>query len=197
MLYNTSVSEPEKPTKDHFTFLGWYKDAEFEDEYKFNASVTEDITLYAKWGANPIVTFESNGGTAVDSIEIPYNSKVTEPKNMTKEGGFRFDAWYADEELNDAFDFNKEITEDVTVYAGWVKTYIITYVIDGVETSKEYDSGISLKLDTPTKDGWKFAGWFIDPYFTNKIDGDTLDVDSNKTIYAKFEEDESTPDSTP
>ncbi|MCI6721286.1 InlB B-repeat-containing protein [Treponema porcinum] len=44
-----AVSEPEVPTRDGYTFAGWYTDIEYTDKYDFSKKVTEDITLYAKW----------------------------------------------------------------------------------------------------------------------------------------------------
>lgn len=41
--------KPEDPTKDGCTFVGWYKDESFTEQYDFNAPVTESLTLYAKW----------------------------------------------------------------------------------------------------------------------------------------------------
>ena len=44
-----AVSTPEVPTRDGYTFAGWYTDTECTVEYKFSEVVTENITLYAKW----------------------------------------------------------------------------------------------------------------------------------------------------
>ncbi len=43
-----SFTLPEAPTREGYTFLGWYLDAEGKEEYKAGA-VTKNITLYAKW----------------------------------------------------------------------------------------------------------------------------------------------------
>ncbi len=45
----TNATEPTNPTKDGYTFLGWYTDEALTTEYDFSTSVNEDITLYAKW----------------------------------------------------------------------------------------------------------------------------------------------------
>lgn len=48
--YGSKINEPSTPEKLENNFDGWYKDSEFETAWDFeNDTVTEDITLYAKW----------------------------------------------------------------------------------------------------------------------------------------------------
>lgn len=45
--------QPQAPTATGYTFAGWYiKNGDKENEYNFNTSVSEDITLYVHWTAN-------------------------------------------------------------------------------------------------------------------------------------------------
>ena len=46
---NKTVTEPSEPTKDGYTFDGWYTDKELKTAYDFDTKVTKSITLYAKW----------------------------------------------------------------------------------------------------------------------------------------------------
>ena len=46
---NTAMKEPTAPTKDGYTFDGWYSDKELKTAYDFSAKVTKSFTLYAKW----------------------------------------------------------------------------------------------------------------------------------------------------
>ncbi len=66
------------------------------------------------------VSFDSNGGTQVNSIVVAYGDSATEPAAPAKEG-YTFAGWYADAELQQAFDFGDPIKEDTTLYAKWVQ----------------------------------------------------------------------------
>ncbi|OUP40459.1 discoidin domain-containing protein [Pseudoflavonifractor sp. An187] len=47
-----TVAQPEAPVMEGYTFGGWYTDENCTTAYDFDAAVTADITLYAKWTAN-------------------------------------------------------------------------------------------------------------------------------------------------
>lgn len=46
---NAKVERPADPEREGFEFAGWFADEKLESEYDFDAKVTENITLYAKW----------------------------------------------------------------------------------------------------------------------------------------------------
>ena len=49
---NTAVSKPADPTRDGFTFNGWYADKELTNKYDFSTKLLADLTLYAGWISN-------------------------------------------------------------------------------------------------------------------------------------------------
>lgn len=59
---NGSVAKPADPTRDGYTFAGWYTDEACTKAYDFSAAVTADMTLYAKWIKNA-VNPGGNGGS--------------------------------------------------------------------------------------------------------------------------------------
>lgn len=67
-----------------------------------------------------IVTFETNGGSAVASQTIVDNGTATTPTAPTKTG-YTFAGWYTDIEYTDKYDFSKKVTEDITLYAKWIE----------------------------------------------------------------------------
>lgn len=45
-VFNSTIAEPKQPTREHYTFAGWY----YYTKWDFSTrKVTEDITLIAKW----------------------------------------------------------------------------------------------------------------------------------------------------
>ena len=49
---NAVVEEPKEPTKEGYTFAGWYTDADLTEKYDFATKVTKSFTLYAAWNEN-------------------------------------------------------------------------------------------------------------------------------------------------
>ena len=62
MPANGSVAKPADPTREGYTFAGWYTDEACTEAYDFSAAVTADMTLYAKWVKNA-VNPGGNGGS--------------------------------------------------------------------------------------------------------------------------------------
>ena len=44
-----TATEPIVPEKENYSFVAWYKDADFLDQFDFDEIITQDITLFAKW----------------------------------------------------------------------------------------------------------------------------------------------------
>lgn len=57
----STVTKPADPTRDGYTFAGWYTDEAYTKAYDFSVAVTADMTLYAKWVKNA-VNPGGNGG---------------------------------------------------------------------------------------------------------------------------------------
>ena len=65
------------------------------------------------------VTFDSKGGSSVDSIVVAESSPVTKPADPTREG-YTFTGWYQDAACTVTWDFaSMTITGDTTLHAGW------------------------------------------------------------------------------
>ena len=64
------------------------------------------------------VTFETNGGSAVESAFVHKGNILEKPADPEKEGS-TFAGWYKNEALTEAFNFDSLINENLTLYAKW------------------------------------------------------------------------------
>ena len=115
-LQGKDISNEIKPDpRTGYTFGGWNK-ADGTAWDHASDTVTDNITLYAKWTANTYtVTFDSTGGSAVDAQPVAYGEKAKKPAAPQKTG-YAFGGWYLGEE---AYDFAAVVTEDMTLTAKW------------------------------------------------------------------------------
>ncbi|MBR2784042.1 MAG: S-layer homology domain-containing protein [Firmicutes bacterium] len=66
-----------------------------------------------------IVTFNSNGGSAVASQTVESGGTVAMPETPYL-AGYTFAGWYTDSETSKLYDFSTPVTADFTLYAKWV-----------------------------------------------------------------------------
>ena len=129
--YGTTTSIiTSEPTRENYIFKGWSLKPEASDTdriLKINTDYTiytisdiEPITFYAQW--KPItytVSFNTNGGSAIEAQTVQKGNMAEAPENPTKEK-YGFTGWYEDKQLTHLFDFsNTPITSNKTLYAGW------------------------------------------------------------------------------
>lgn len=87
---NTPAARPADPTKEGYTFIGWYNG---ESEWDFETPVTAVLTLTAKWQINRYtITFDTAGGSEVAPITQDYGTTITAPANPAKTG-YTFAGW--------------------------------------------------------------------------------------------------------
>lgn len=181
------------PTRDGYTFDGWYLDVDLTEPFTIGALLTNDtLTLYAKWNEiilQVTITFNSNGGTAISPITQATGTQVTAPTAPTKEG-FTFGGWYSDAALTTAYTFTTMPAENITLYAKWHAVIVqttMTFETNGGNTIAPLtaDVGSSVTLPSPTKVGHTFAGWYSDIALTTAYTM-TIMPATNQTLYAKW-----------
>lgn len=150
---NTPADQPADPTKEGYTFIGWYKG---EEKWNFADAVTEAMTLTAKWQLNQYtITFDTAGGSEVAPITQDYGTTITAPAAPTRTG-YTFAGW--DRESPTAMP-----AENMTITARWqVNQYTITFKPENggqdIVIKQDYGTAITAPAN-PTKTGYTFAGW--------------------------------------
>ncbi len=182
--------------KTGYLFVGWNSTANGDSvDYAVDSIIDvgeSDLTLYAKWTPNIYtVTFNTDGGTTIDSVTVMYDKEVTQPIDPTKVG-HTFAGWYIDEALNTQWDFAADrITGDLTLYAKWAaKGYSVTFNTNGgtaISPATVMYNGQISEPTAPKKADHTFAGWYKDETLTMPWSFDTDIVAEDLTLYAKWE----------
>ena len=154
VAYGGQAAAPAAPAKPGYTFAGWERDGK---AYDFTAPVTANMTLTARWTANQYtITFDTDGGSAIEPITQDYGTAITAPEAPTKTG-YTFAGW--NPVLPAAMP-----AENLTITAQWSPDiYAITYNLDGGTASGNPDfytveSG-AITLNAPEKACYVFTGW--------------------------------------
>lgn len=133
------------------------------------------------------VTFDTDGGSTVAAQTVKEGEKATRPANPTKTD-FEFDNWYTAKTGGEVFDFDKEVTGDVTVYARWTAvsaktvTFKVNYVAaDGLDDSHDKSETVILQvgaaLPSVSYDYIESRGYFTDQAMTTAFSGDKVTED--------------------
>lgn len=130
---------------------------ELTDAYD-EGKLTHD-PFYLSLTANYTVTFDTNGGSKVNSQTVPYGETAEAPAIPAKTG-YTFAGWYLEGEK---FNFSTPVTKDMTLTAKWTANqYTITFDTDGgsavAPITQDYGTAITAP-EAPTKTGYTFAGW--------------------------------------
>lgn len=193
---NGKLIRPTDPEKEGYVFTGWYVDPELSKEYNFDASITADLKLYAKFEEaaaveTQTVTFMKDSETTYDTSVVKKGNTVGVPAEPTNDG-YSFGGWYTDVNCTTAYDFDLPVNTDITLYAKWLAKYTVSFDTDGGSTVESQTVVTGNKATkpavNPTKKGYNFIGWYTDNTYTTEFDFEKAIITDNTTIYAKFED---------
>lgn len=195
--YNEKAAEPTTGNVEGYTLAGWYTDSSFADTAKWNFntdSVTQNMTLYAKWIIETYtVDFNMMGhGTQVSSQTIEYDKKVSKPADPSQAGCI-FDGWYSDSACKYRWNFDSDsIKQNTTIYAKWiVEGYTVSFEMQGhggavLPATCGYEETIAEPSPVPNEAGQTFGGWYKEVACVNAWDFANDKVTSDMTLYAKW-----------
>ena len=190
VTYASTYGDLPVPTREGYGFDGWFTAQNDGTKVTGNdtVTITADQTLYAHWkpGAYTI-TFDTDGGSAIDPITQDYGTKITAPAAPTKTG-YTFNGW------NPAIPETMP-AENMTVKAQWtINQYTITFDTDGGSACADITVTFGQPygmLPTPEKAGYAFAGWYAGE---TPVTAETMvEITANQTLTAHWNAKGNTP----
>jgi uncharacterized repeat protein (TIGR02543 family) len=140
---------------------------------------THDVTLYADWQPNTVVTFDANGATGTVPAAVaglPASTTVIPANtgNLVK-AGFVFGGWNTQQNgQGNTYSVGSTLTlpnSSLTLYALWIPLYAVTYSSNGgtgaTPAGASFTSGsvvtVSANTGPVSRSGYVFAGWNTQP----------------------------------
>ena len=155
------------------------------------------IVLLLTGGKKITITFDTDGGNEIKSMEIKKGSKTSLPKASKKD--YVFEGWYLKEDkIDDDYAFN----EDTTLKAHWKErgendAFTVSFETDGGDEIDpiELKCGEALKLpEEPSKEGYTFISWENEDKKTIH-DGDKLEC-NDTTLTATWDKEDDLEDNS-
>ncbi|MDL2233798.1 InlB B-repeat-containing protein, partial [Ruminococcaceae bacterium OttesenSCG-928-L11] len=198
------------PSRTGYTFAGWYRDADYKQEFDFANTIMPigGMTAYAKWTstANKVTFYgdmtkdEYLGETGRET-----NGYLTESDSLYSVGEVvpgkgQFDGWYIFITPTNAirFSFETPITGDIELHASWKTSgFTVTYDIgDGIGSAPvdgdSYYVGKQTRLADDSSfeapNGQVFLGWVVDGEDSGNFyyPGTVYAVNGDTTFVAAF-----------
>lgn len=187
-------AKPADPVKDGYTFIAWYKDADYKELYDFDAPVTKNTTIYALFAETPVGAIEFDVELVVDGATTATLTTVGGGlyflPTPEKEGA-TFAGWWVSHyddanKLSYKYEDGMKLGEPTKLYAVWVseapavdvKGNKITWVAAG-EVS-QYTVKVTDPNGEVVQDMVSFSSFTYD--FVNKAAGDyVIEISANGT----------------
>ena len=173
---------PENPVKQGYTFSEWDHDPSI---------ITDDVIMKPMFTPNNYtISFNSNGGSAIASVTLPYLTELPSFSEPTRTG-YAFIGWFSDSAFSEPFSLTTMPLGGMTLYAKWqIQSYTLTFDTQGGTEIPEQTLIYNTSLIVPTepfKEFYDFVGWssvpdaYV-PYLFTSMPAEDL------TIYAIWEE---------
>ncbi|MBB6463647.1 InlB B-repeat-containing protein [Flammeovirga kamogawensis] len=191
-LEGAAISTPENPTKEGYTFAGWFTDAEYENLYELPAVMpSNNVDLSAKWNVIEYsITYNLNGGVQNDlnTSTFTIEDLPLTLSNPSKEEEY-FRGWFTDASLENKLASNQILAiGDIEIWANYSDkaTYSISFYSENEVIAVEItDEELNFSIPTIERTGYTFNGWYLENAFENEFSENSI-ISSDISVYAKW-----------
>ena len=198
VAYNSEIEAIEAthiPTGKRF--VGWSSSSVEYVEYDFTTMPANHVDLHAFYEDIEYSVTVVTNIPALDGFNhvksYLYGDRVSQfldeelEEAINNLENYKLLGWYLDSELTEKFNYLTMPASNLTVYAKW--SYEGLSFNDGENLIAPGSGSVGQPIEFPSapeKEGYTFAGWYLDADFTQKIEPGTILTDDIQKIYAKY-----------
>ena len=194
--YDSSEIVFANPTKEGYTFQGWFTTSTFEEESVITSIAnhsTGDKTLYAKWNDGNEYTVTLNPGEgSVDptEVDVKYDSEYSLP--IPTRTNYTFTGWIDESFVSFPSSGTWKTASNKTLNATWVYNNLtITYNLDGgtnnpANPDNFCEQSPEISLQPASKYGYAFYGWYTTSTFEEEVAVIPAHTSTNIELFAKW-----------
>ncbi|SET44261.1 InlB B-repeat-containing protein [[Clostridium] polysaccharolyticum] len=188
--YNSCAVKPEGVEKAGYVLEGWYVDQSYQKAYDFTTWVRSDIRLYAKWALD---YRKLSWEVSISDSSVPQKDECyykEEFWSVYKEAYRKARTMLAERNAKTKEEVEKLVNELKQAREKLEKEYL-TVKFDSQGGTEVKDQTVvsgqmAIEPDTPEKESYVFAGWYVDQECSQRYDFDTK-VTKDMTLYARWE----------
>jgi len=192
LTIGSALELPVAPTKEHYTFAGWYNG---ETQIQQGAFLFTDTTLVAKWeGVAVMVSFDKNGGDTDSNpttLNLRYGEPYSFPVNEPGKAEYVFAGWYTEQTDGTKVTTETKLEQALVLYAHWTAaTYTVSFNSNGGSSATDQTvtyAGAYGALPVTTRTGYTFNGWYTAASEGTKVEPTTsVTMTADHTLYAQW-----------
>lgn len=118
--YGKLITEPTQPTRQGYTFAGWYQDENMREPWDFESDfISQNTMLYIKWTLQQYQVRFHHPDKDIAAQMVDYQGFVKEPEVYQKEN-YVFKGWFTDSNFEYQWHFStQQVTNDLDLYASY------------------------------------------------------------------------------
>lgn len=183
-----SIKAVPTPTRENYSFVGWYTDATFSGKPILFITNENELVLYAKWRSNFVhkIEYELAGGTDYGDNYLGFDGLVGYKPNGVTRRGYLFGGWFLDEDYTTrVIDIKPGTNYDVTLYAKWIKVSPKKMKINSVKP--KHGKRLAVKFRSVTgAEGYQLQCSQSKCFIPSKTKSVELPVDTSKKTVKKL-----------
>jgi uncharacterized repeat protein (TIGR02543 family) len=187
----SKLEQPADPSREEHYFAGWHSSVT-DTPWNFSGAVTGGMTLYARWIPGWSVSFDSQGGSAVEPLGVKDGETAAKPADPVW-AGRTFEGWHKDAACEIPWDFAVDtVTAHATLYAKW-SALILTVRFDpqgGSPAPPDQSVAQGGKATQPAvaREGFLLEGWYAEASYTSPWDFAADTVEEDIALHARWTE---------